>query len=47
MIGYSLLNSKIQELCLSGIINSFLNRSVIYLYCLYLNYELEDDNQKI
>lgn len=46
MLGYGLLNSKIQEFCLSGIINSFLNRSTIYLYPIYLNYESATDKDK-
>jgi hypothetical protein len=46
MLGYGLLNAKIQEFCLSGIIRSFLNRSVIYLYPLYLNYNKKSDDKK-
>jgi hypothetical protein len=46
MIGYGLLNSKIQEFCLGGIINSFLNRSVIYLYPYYLYYDSKDEEGK-
>lgn len=46
MIGYGLLNSKVQEFCLSGIINSFLNRSVLYLYCRYLNYDSKNETEK-
>jgi len=46
MIGYGLLNSKIQEFCLGGIINSFLNRSVIYLYPCYINYGIKNNKEK-
>jgi hypothetical protein len=46
MIGYGLLNSKIQEFCLGGIINSFLNRSAIYLCYSYINYGIKNESDK-